>query len=870
MESGQVDQALRTKFVDEAERILFWHDQDGEFSDYVESGLPTELDDVTVIRLPETGGLSAKLLLDRQDPDGKYLIYEQGKRLPPEEDWLLDIRAYSEAFHADVASVWLTELGLNALSLRGHLKERSVFMGNKERRRALSNLTTGTDDAAAIDLKMMAVVARTDVPQLFSVIRALCHGHLEGRKISLGAEPEALKTFEKMGLLDPFWGLVERDFGYAADAPTFAGLLRSLFVTELLQQLGSPVAALAHFELPAASRQNAAVCLTQWRDSATRAKSYDAASEAVASELGIAGLLEPLPLDSLRRVFTFWTAEKQVVSALKNRVRDEAHATTPDWVQEVVTERMAGHWLHGPGRDEEAPRSIADSYAAIVAAAELFALRATHAVGFSYDTPQALLDDYCHELFRFDQLYRVFSARAAAARSSGWDLLKELAADVEDLYDQTFLQKLGLEWGRHLDDGFLDAWSVPGMRAQLQFFDGTLRPYLDESDRRRAYVIISDAFRYEAADELCGLLNGRYRMNAELEPMLGVLPSYTSLGMASLLPHETLSYSDNGHVLADGASTAGLKARNDCLDAEEGMACRAEELLAMKTDEARAFTRGKRVVYIYHNVIDARGDSAATESETFAAVDDCITELVDLVHFCVSRLNAATVRVTADHGFLFQQQEPGGTDRSVLTQKPDSAVKSTKRFVLGRALGTAPNVHRGSTAVTAGTDDPMEFWLPRGANRFNFVGGARFFHGGAMPQEVIVPLLTVKQLRGASAEASKTEKVSIQLLGTHHKITTPRHRFEFIQTAAVSDRRKPLTVKVAVYEGATPVTSVETVVFDSASDSMQDRERSVRLDLLSRKFDKRTAYQLILRDAESDAQIQAHPVIIDRSFESDF
>ena len=39
----------------------------------------------------------------------------------------------------------------------------------------------------------------------------------------------------------------------------------------------------------------------------------------------------------------------------------------------------------------------------------------------------------------------------------------------------------------------------------------------------------------------------------------------------------------------------------------------------------------------------------------------------------------------------------------------------------------------------------MEFLDSRGVNRFHFVGGARFVHGGAMLQEIVVPVITVKQ-----------------------------------------------------------------------------------------------------------------------------
>ncbi len=71
-------------------------------------------------------------------------------------------------------------------------------------------------------------------------------------------------------------------------------------------------------------------------------------------------------------------------------------------------------------------------------------------------------------------------------------------------------------------------------------------------------MIISDAFRYEAVEELTRRINGKYRMAAELEPMPGVLPGYTALGMAALPPHETLAFKEcpNPDVLVDGKRVA--------------------------------------------------------------------------------------------------------------------------------------------------------------------------------------------------------------------------------------------------------------------------------------------------------------------------
>ncbi len=871
MKAEQVDKALHQKFVGDDQRLVFWHDSAGEFADYIAAGLPDDLDAVQLLDVAQVGGLSAKLRLETEDTAGKYLIYTRGAKPPDEEDWLLDIRLYSAQFHADVASIWLQEFGLSGLYLRDHLKARAAFLGNQERRRKLARLIAPSDEESAIDLKMMAVLAGSSVATPFEVLRALCHSHLHDGDFELETEPDVLENFGKMALADSFWQQMQHEFGYGADSRSLAGLLRRLFVSELLHQVEpTPIGPLKNFELGLAVRRNAVVYLTQWRDSSGMAGSYDAAARAVGDELKIGEHLDTLPLSAIKDVYTFWQAERRVVSSLKERVRQEVQAVDVAAITALAHDRQAGHWLTGPGSDSTERRAVRDAYDAIVAAAELFALQFDHRTARTFETPSALLEAYRDNLYMFDRQYRRFWTKAKPAMRLGWDLLKTLADEVERAYDQGYLQPFGLEWSRLLDAGFLKSWSLDGFRAQQNFYIDQLEPHLRGAERRRAFVIISDAFRYEAATELTEELNGRYRMNAELSAMLGVLPSYTALGMASLLPHAKIGYNDKGDVLVDGKPIAGTEARNKQLETVKGMACQAKDLRAMKAEEARDFTSDKRVVYIYHNIIDARGDSATTEVETFEAVADCIQEIVELVQFCINKLNAAKVWITADHGFLYQPLSPGVTDKSALSHTPPNAAIVKKRYVIGRALGSSPEAHHGTTAVTAGTADDMEFWVPRGANRFHFIGGARFVHGGAMPQEVVVPLVTVTQLRGKEKDRSRIEKVGVQVLGSKHKITTPTYRFEVIQTEAVSDRRKPITLRAAVYEGDQAVTSIEIITFDSTSESIDDRKKSLRLVLSLGTFDKASTYHLLLHDAETDAEVQSMQVVIDRSFDDDF
>jgi len=871
MRAEQVDQALRQKFVAEDRRLVFWHDPNGEFGEYVESGLPEDLSEVQILDVGSVGGLSAKLRLEREEPNARFLVYSQGDVPPAEEDWLLDIRLYSAQFHADVASLWLQELGLDSLSLREHLRARAIFLASQKRRSKLKRLVAPGDDGAALDLKMMAVLVGCSVASPFDVLRTLCHGHAGKGGFDLSEPPAIIATFEKMDLLGRFWEVMRAEFAYSAEEPSVAGLLRRLFVSELFHQTdGAPLDSLAQHLLPAGGQRNAVVFLTQWRDSKGMESSYDAAANAVAVEQKVGEALAALDLDTIKDVYTFWEAEQRVVSALKERLLAEIHAADVDFMAAIAGERKAGHWLCEPRSEALDRHAISAAYDAIVAAAELFALHRKHRQSLDFEDAGSLLTAYRGELHRFDALYRCVCTGARPALRRGWDLLKTLTEEVERVYDQGFLQPMGVEWSRLLDAGFLGQWELEGFPAQQNFYDKHIRPHLAKSERRRAFVIISDAFRYEAAQELTESLNGRYRMNAELSAMLGVLPSYTALGMASLLPHKSLAYTKKGDVLVDGKPAASTESRGKQLATVQGMACQAQDLRAMKQDEAREFTEGKRVVYVYHNVIDATGDKAPTEEETFAAVTSCIEELVELVQFCVNRLNAGRVWVTADHGFLFQQEAPGETDKSKLSHKPEQAVKVKKRYVIGRDLGATPDAHHGAIEVTSGAAGEMEFWVPRAANRFHFIGGARFVHGGAMPQEVVVPLVTVSQLRGKKKEGSRSEKVAVQVLGANHKITTPTYRFELIQTEAVSERRKPITLRAAVYEGDVAVTSVETLTMDSASDSIDERKKSVRVELRTGTYDKTTPYRLVLRDAESDAEVQFVPVVIDRSFDDDF
>jgi uncharacterized protein (TIGR02687 family) len=872
MDTKQLTDALDSIFQGENARIVFWNDPDREFLNIVPFLM---LKDVTTLRLDQMGVLEVKLRVEREDPAGKYLLYCPTEEPDYEQDWLLDIRLYSRSFRADRASIILTELGLANLSLREHLAARRKFLDNKERLQKLKSLVVAGDTDGDLDRKMIAVTVRAEVPEWFTILQTVFHAFTQdrnGKDIDLDDPSDVWVQVEKYDLDQSFWAMAKSLFGYSQETPTLRNLLIRLLVTDYAHHLkGTLSPSLQPLVLPTSGTSNAVVCLAQWRDSSSRAASYDQLAAAVADQVKIDDHLCFQGIEGLLDVMTFPHVEKAVLRSLRDRVASTAETINADDVREIATRRLAGHWSSPTvvGSPDVPRAAYYAVYDALVAASDFFDLRNGHRQGFTFDTAEAMYHAYETDLFRFDQLYRHFCEAADIVESRNWDLLKKLREQVEACYTNWYVTTLALAWGK-LVEPVLPKWQLPNVPNQSEFYARNIQRRLEEAERRRSFVIISDAFRYEAAEELCRELNGKYRFQADLTSQLGVLPSYTALGMAALLPHKTLYYKPGGEVQVDGKPTAGMDYRNAILASEDGLAVRADDLMAKKKEEGREFISGKRLIYIYHNVVDAVGDKAETEKDTFQAVRRAINELAALVSHVANNLNGTHIVLTADHGFLFSESAPGAPEKSSLSEKPSGTAVAKKRYLLGHKLPDHEAVWHGTTEATAGAEGDMEFWIPKGANRFHFTGGARFIHGGAMLQEIVVPVITVRQIKGKSIEDTKTKQVAVHVLGVNHRITTSRHRFELIQMEAVSDRVKPITLKVAIFEGEEPVTSIETVTFDSTSGNIDERKKWIHLTLQDRQYDKKTQYRLVLQDAETGIEQQSVPVIIDRAFTDDF
>lgn len=877
MNKNLVTQGLQQAFFTEQHRIVFWYDPD---QDYIEELNEFALPDVQLINMQSESALAIKFCLELEDTTGKYLLYFPQTEPAAIDDWLLDMKLYSRRFFADRVSIVFNELCLTRQSVRQHLQQRKTFLASKERIKRLKRWVQPGFDEQEVDLAIIAAIVRAESCDVAGIIYALAD---EAVRQNTGVldNPESFNDIQKFGVLPALLRALQAEVGYPvseeeledsgmASSFSFGHFMIRLLITEFCTSL-SEVPDWAQSLLLKTGTAPASIhaLLSRWRDSSRYYPAFDTFSSWVAEALLLEQKLQVIAIETLVDTYTFKQVERQIIVELSQSLT-QAEVLDLSRFAAIIGERLDGYWA-SRHKDDDKRRQYRQIYQALLAAIRLFELRGKYSEGFHFSDTRQLYDAYTNELYQFDQAYRHYHFASQLARV---EILKSLDESVEQCYALWYMDQLARNWGDLLEaEKRLNHWALPGVPNQQNFYQQTVRHRLDQHKNKRLVVIISDALRYEAAAELVERINEKRYSQAQLSTQLGVLPSYTSLGMAALLPHNTLAYQEKGEgaVLADGQSTKDTASRNKILMQHNGMAVTAELVKAWSRDAGREALKSQQLIYVYHNVIDARGDTVSTESETFNAVNDAIEELTELTRKIMLHFNTTTVLITADHGFLYQQSKLGAADRTTLTDKPVTGLlKSKKRYVIGKDLPTNKAVWKGSVRETAGTDCNTEFWIPKGANRFHFVGGARFVHGGAMPQEIAVPVITVTQLRGDKKDQRTRRKVDVISPKPMLKVMNNIQRFDLMQTEAVSDQVLPITVSVAIYDGDNRISSEEVVTLDCQTDVVSERIKSVRLSLSGGEFNRNKNYSLIFSDKDLNTEINRYPVKIDLAFTDDF
>lgn len=902
MNIEQIITGLQAKF--EKCRLVFWQDTDEEFKEELPAlVLNTAYGIAQIINTDEVSHLEVKHRIELLEPETAFLLYSLKKPNEPTQDWLYDIRLYAEEFYADTSSMILNELGMN-MEFRALIAGYKRFFTSKQRRTRLKKMLPKSANEKELELAMMSVVLKVEHPTLSNILLNLFTQQADDVE-----NKTVLIELEKFNLTRAFWGYVYEEHGYLVDKndsdderkPTIQDLWVKLLFTDCYQSLVNsgcggdenlidgfsahllPLLTKAQQEagytadrigMNSSRRAHAVSFVVLFRESRTTQETYNTLANHIEHTYELKNKLSVITSPrKLLNVNTFQVADKQLLVLLAKQL----HNFELEEVNAIVTHRLTTHWCHVTSH--AADTNYACLYKAIKAAKQFYTLKNNYIDGFNFNSAKELYRAYEQELFLFDKTYREFCTHAHHAAHHGSDVLKrlKLVEDIEDQYVNWYLHDLAIAWGQHIDkENFLEKWKMDGVWNQYNFYRDEINQIFQNTQIKRVFVIISDALRYEVAHEIHEQINKEQRFKSSIKSQLGVVPSYTPLGMAALLPHFeiTAHIGKDIRYKADGLSVHGLDNRNAILNKHHGIAVKSEDVLNWTNEEGRKAVANARVVYIYHDQIDAIGDKAATENQTFHACSEAIIQIKMLVERIINKLNGNRIFITADHGFLFKTSDVVDSDKTALAVKPHGALETKKRYLIGQQLPSNDFSWTGNMAITANLSakgDQLEFMVPRGSNRFNFLGGAKFIHGGIMPQEICVPVLRVEHLKTTKQKASAKQKVGVVPLCNGIRLVTLTDKIEFLQTNPVGDKFKERNLEFWIEDPEGNIVSTKTqIMFNSSSASSDDRCRSTIITLNGTGFDRTFSYRLVMWDTEQGDKYATHTVTIDLAIQDDF
>ncbi|EMA6342983.1 BREX-1 system phosphatase PglZ type A [Bacillus cytotoxicus] len=809
--------------------IVFWYDEAGEFMEEVDE---LNLEDVRIWKLTPHNMFATKYELEKQDTTSHFLIYANMAKPLAREDWLLDIYKYSQEFATDKVTVMMRELGVtNDAVLRDVFKKYMKFFNNKERYATFKSYKIQEYTEEQIDLTVLASLCKCSLVSLDEVLKALFREQLQETN-------KYWENMKKFGDEETFWSLVEKVYGYHLQDKSLDSLFIFLLLTNVSETLGGEIPTTWQPYI-SAMPMNAIVFMNQFMNHSTDGPIYNELADRVEKRVKVKEHMQSKEIKDYITSDTFRYFDESIITYITNRLMDDFH----DYESyiELITARRTLHWFE----------VFQHEYEALYQAIQLF--QKAHEFGKETVESQSfeLFKAYENKYYSIDTAYRKFYV--AFDQIENKDLFLPLRDKLENWYTNGYISELAIKWSDAIEQNQKEYWPIAGIESQHTFYRSFVQPFVNKEER--VFVIVSDALRYEAAKELCDVLNVERKASTEIVALQGAVPSYTDLGMATLLPHKTITFGDNAEMYVNGYKAANTENRNTVLAEhyKDSIAVQYKDLVAMNRQQFRAVFSGKKVSYIYHNVIDARGDHAATEHEVFQAVEQALQDIRIMVNQLINTVSASNIMITADHGFIYNRDVLQASDK--VKKNIMNADLEKRRFIVSNTPDSLEGTIRFSMDYVLGEGSNKYVTVPRGANRFSVQGaGANYVHGGAMLQEIVIPVIKFKNDRSKSSK-NDVKKVEVKLTSLTRKITNSITYLEFFQTEKIEEKKTPLRLKVYFTdEEGNRISNDSMIIADSQSSKPEDRTFKEKFVLKNMTYDKTKKYYLVLEDEDETVE----------------
>ena len=817
-------------------RIIFWHDEEREFADQLEL---IRLDNVKLVELTGSNTFAVKKLLCADDLNSNFLVYDPRSFSRDDDNWLVNVELYSEEFRADRNSIWIREMGLsNTPEIRRQVKVYRKFFMEEPNRSAVSRNSKSIATAPQMHLAVMAALCNLHDMEPAGILRAV---------LCAGLEKESNRVYQRLvqyGADTAFWALAARFTGYSpVDEPELKALAIHTLLTAASRTMTSECLAGLDAYYSAPHQSYCYDLVSDWMRSSDNGALYNVARD-VERMTRLWQRFSKLPVEALEDTECFPCIDECILSALMTEIC-EHELIQPERIRSTVEKRRSSAWYE----------KVEPYYEGLLQLGNMQGFYLEHADGFHVVEPEKLWHCYTTDYYRMDSYYRQFhlSFQRSLEASNPLldDLFKHIAENAEGLYSHWFLDQLGANWSDACAQELADYGCIRGLPQQTDFYRNRIR-----NSNNRAYVIISDALRYEVAASLVDRLRLETQCKVELDSCEGIFPTITKFGMAALLPHRELSVKETSAgdlaILADGQSTE-APARDRCLKAanKASVALKYEDLVQMKRAERQALVKGMDVVYIYHNMIDEA--SHISDMMVFPACENAIRQIMTMIRSIVSDFGGTTIYITADHGFLYTYEPLKESAKVDKDASGDLTVEYDRRYMI-TCSGVEP-MHLLPVKFMDGKTDYSAF-TPRENTRIKKSGsGLNFVHGGISLQEIVVPIVEYQFLRNANKtyqrhkDSFDTKPVTLSLISASRKISNMIFSLNLFQQEPVGGIREAASYLLYFTDSnGKQISDTCKIIADKTSSNEQERIFRAGFNLKSLKYSGLDTYYLVIAD----------------------
>ena len=799
-------------------KIIFWYDPKQDYIDFINE---LELDNTEIIKY-DNNSFWIRYHIEKEELNKNIIIYLPFERKKGIDNDLLDLETANSdlLFNPDSTTMRLKNLGLTE-DCRNIINKYAKFFGNKKRENEFKNFDIEEKDNDNIDFIITAILLNIKSINEDEILKEILKCYYEDQK----KYDELFKFGSEEFILNLFNNTFGSNISSSEELPeVYKSLIFTYFATTLKDI--KKVSRYSKYLLTDKATNVSVFINNLMRDKITK-ECFEKLSKEVEKEFGIDELLNSMDIEDYILSDAFESIDKYIIKYVVDKLFDGIGEY--DIYKNYIDTRENKYWFE----------KLSNEYNLLKVAIAFFRKINSIEDSIKIVDIDRFAKDYADNFSEVDTLYR--KVYFFFDNIENRDLFISLKNKIENIYVNNFMSELSIKWSDMIEN--MSRYDSNRMVLQKDFYKNYIKPFNDKKDR--IIVIISDAFRYECAKELNEKLK-QFASKSDITYMQGLVPSYTKLGMAALLPNKQLSrVNDSDDILVDGQASSSIKDREVLLQKEnpDSIAIKYDDLYEMTKLEWKKLFSGKKVVYIYHDTIDNAGEH--NENEVFIACDKAINELERLVKDLHTTFSGINAFITADHGFFYKR---GKIESYEKTGKTTNSTKQKTRYAYSDSIVDEEGILSINLDYLFGENSGYVN-IPKGNIIFARQGtGINYVHGGILPQEIIIPVIDFKSTR--TTEESK--KVGITYSGLSTKITNAITYLEFLQDSNVDENNKPCRYLLHFEDkDGNRISDECTIIANYENTEVKDRFFREKFVFKNIKYDRNESYYLVIIDEET-------------------